>query len=64
MRQAVLDIKKTSELLNTKKCSNRECGDYDTRTCNRLTDAHIYENKMKKMKVKYATQVFSQRLSA
>lgn len=26
----------------------------------KLTDAHIYENKMKKMKVSHTAQVFSQ----
>lgn len=41
-----------------------DVGDYDTRMLNKLTDAHVYKEKMKKMKVKLAAQVFSQRVSS
>jgi hypothetical protein len=35
----------------------------DYRMLHKLTDQHIYPNKMKKIKVKHAAQVFSQRVS-
>lgn len=42
--------------------------DINTNTLNRqvptLTDQHVVKSKLKKMKVKYAAQVFSARLSA
>ncbi|CAH0546446.1 unnamed protein product, partial [Brassicogethes aeneus] len=41
-----------------------DVGDFDTRMLNKLTDAHIYKEKMKKMKVKHAAQVFSHRVSS
>lgn len=41
-----------------------DVGNYDTKMCYKLTDEHIYENKMKKMKVTLAAQVFSQRVSS
>lgn len=41
-----------------------DVGDHDTRMLNKLTDAHIYPEKMKKMKVKVAAQVFSHRVSS
>jgi hypothetical protein len=34
------------------------------RSLPQLTNQHIYASKMKKMKVKYATQIFSNRLAA
>ncbi|KAG5875240.1 hypothetical protein JTB14_001986 [Gonioctena quinquepunctata] len=34
----------------------------DLKMATRLTDAHIYTNNFQKMKVKYATQVFSSQL--
>ncbi|KAJ8910056.1 hypothetical protein NQ315_012749, partial [Exocentrus adspersus] len=40
-----------------------DVGDFNTRMCYKLTDSHIYEDKMKKMKVKHAAQVFSHRVS-
>lgn len=39
-------------------------GDFNTRMCYKLTDAHIYKDKLKKMKVKHAAQVFSHRVSS
>lgn len=39
-------------------------GDFNTRMCYKLTDCHIYKDKIKKMKVKYAAQVFSHRVSS
>lgn len=47
-----------------KKFYELDCGDYDTKMCYKLTEAHIYKDKMKKMKVKLAAQVFSQRVSS
>ena len=41
-----------------------DSGDFDTKMCNKLTDEHVYPDKLKKMKVKHAAQVFSQRVSA
>lgn len=38
--------------------------DYDFRMLNKLTDNHVYADKIKKMKVSIAAQVFSQRVSA
>lgn len=39
-------------------------GDFNTRMCNKLTDSHIFKEKLKKMKVKHAAQVFSHRVSS
>lgn len=39
-------------------------GDYDNRMLHKLTDAHIYKEKLKIMKVKNAAQVFSHRVSS
>ncbi|KAJ8915390.1 hypothetical protein NQ315_008277 [Exocentrus adspersus] len=39
-------------------------GDFDTLMCYKLTDSHIYKEKLKKMKVKHAAQVFSHRVSS
>lgn len=36
----------------------------DSKMLPRLTDQHIVPEKVKKMKVKYATQVFSQRVAS
>ncbi|KAI4465126.1 thap-type zinc finger superfamily [Holotrichia oblita] len=41
-----------------------DIGDFDTRMLNKLTDQHVYADKMKVMKVKLASQVFSQRVSS
>lgn len=41
-----------------------DVGDFDTRMLNKLTDQHVYKNKIKKMKVKLAAQVLSQRVSS
>lgn len=41
-----------------------DVGDFDTKMCYKLTDAHIYKEKIKKMKVKHASQVFSHRVSS
>jgi hypothetical protein len=41
-----------------------DTGDFDTRMMCKLTDQHVYPEKMKKMKVKLAAQVFSQRVSS
>lgn len=38
-------------------------GDFTTKMCYNLTDSHIYHDKLKKMKVKNAAQVFSHRVS-
>lgn len=38
-------------------------GEYDFRMLNKLTDAHVYAAKLKKMKVRHAAQVLSQRVS-
>ncbi|KAJ8912414.1 hypothetical protein NQ315_013482, partial [Exocentrus adspersus] len=40
-----------------------DVGDFNTRMCYKLTETHIYEDKMKKMKVKHVAQVFSHRVS-
>lgn len=41
-----------------------DCGDHDTRALNKLSDCHIYRRNLKKMKVSYAAQVFSHRVSS
>lgn len=41
-----------------------DVGDSDTKMLNKLTDAHVRKNKIKKMKVKIAAQVFSHRVSS
>lgn len=41
-----------------------DVGTEDFKMCNKLTDHHIYKDKIKKMKVKNAAQVFSQRVSS
>lgn len=37
--------------------------DANTRMLNKVTDQHIYENKIQKMKVKNAAQIFSCRVA-
>lgn len=39
-------------------------GDDETRCLNKLTDEHVYPDKIKKMKVKVAAQVFSHRVGS
>lgn len=46
------------------KLYEMDTGDFDFRMLNNLTDCHIYREKMKKMKVSVAAQVFSQRVSS
>lgn len=41
-----------------------DVGDTDTKMLNKLTDLHVYRDRIKKMKVKYAAQVFSHRVSS
>ncbi|KAK9730592.1 hypothetical protein QE152_g14456 [Popillia japonica] len=41
-----------------------DVGDFDTRVLNKLTDQHVYADKIKVMKVKLVSQVFSQRVSS
>lgn len=41
-----------------------DVGDFNTKMCYKLTDAHVYKDKLKKMKVKHAAQVFSHRVSS
>lgn len=41
-----------------------DVGDYDTKILKNLSDLHVYPNKIKKMKVKFAAQVFSRTVSA
>lgn len=41
-----------------------DVGDDDFKICNKLTDCHVYKDKVKKMKVKYAAQIFSHGLSS
>lgn len=41
-----------------------DVGDFNTRMCFKLTDSHVYKEKLKKMKVKHAAQVFSHRVSS
>lgn len=43
---------------------NADVGEDEIRLVNKLTDYHVIENKIPKMKVKYAAQVFSQRVSS
>lgn len=43
---------------------NADVGKDEIRLVNKLTDYHVIENKIQKMKVKYAAQVFSQRVSS
>ncbi len=38
--------------------------DFDFKILNKLTEAHVYPEKLKKMKVSYAAQVLSQRVAA
>ncbi|KAK9728323.1 hypothetical protein QE152_g18101 [Popillia japonica] len=46
------------------KMYEMDIGDYDTKMLNKLTDQHIYPEKIRKMKVKNAAQVFSHRVSS
>lgn len=39
-------------------------GDDEVRIVNKLTENHVLKEKIPKMKVKFAAQVFSQRVSA
>lgn len=39
-------------------------GDSNTKMCFNLTDAHIYPDKIKKMRVKNAAQVFSHKVGS
>lgn len=39
-------------------------GDDEIRLVNKLTEMHVDKNKIPKMKVKFAAQVFSQRVSS
>lgn len=41
-----------------------DVGDDEIRLVNKLTESHINKDKFKKMKVKLAAQVFSQRVSS
>ncbi|KPJ07793.1 Transposable element P transposase [Papilio machaon] len=42
----------------------KDVGDDELRLINKLTESHLIKDKIPRMKVKYAAQVFSQRLSA
>ncbi|XP_045535436.1 uncharacterized protein LOC106716651 [Papilio machaon] len=42
----------------------KDVGEHEIRFVNKLTEYHVFENKIPKMKVKYAAQVFSQRVSS
>ena len=46
------------------KIYEMDVGDSETRALNKLTDAHVIKDKIKKMKVKCAAQVFSHRVSS
>ncbi|KAK9728841.1 hypothetical protein QE152_g16972 [Popillia japonica] len=46
------------------KLYEMDVGDDDTKMCNKLSDVHIYKDKIKKMKVSLAAQVFSRTVSA
>ena len=41
-----------------------DIGDFDTKMLNKLTESHVYKEKLKKMKVSYAAQIFSQKVSS
>lgn len=41
-----------------------ESSDSDYKICPKITDSHVYSAKLKKMKVKMATQIFSRSFSA
>ncbi len=41
-----------------------DCHEYDFKLLNKLIASHIYKLKLKKMKVSYAAQVLSQRVSS
>ncbi|XP_050557997.1 transposable element P transposase isoform X3 [Spodoptera frugiperda] len=43
---------------------NVDTGDDEIRLVNKITESHVIESKIPKMKVKHAAQVFSQRVSA
>ncbi|KAK9710416.1 Transposase protein [Popillia japonica] len=46
------------------KVYETDVGDFDTKMLNKLTNQHIYKQHMKPMKVKLATQIFSQKVSS
>lgn len=58
------DVMKTGSWKDIRRLYELDEGDFDTKMLNHLTDAHIIPEKMKKMKVKIATQVLSRRVSS
>ena len=58
------DFKGTASWKDIKLMYEADDGDYDTKMLNHLTSAHIYPDKMNKMKVKLAAQILSRRVSS
>lgn len=58
------DIKKEAKWSDLVELYNVDSQIPDCKMLPRLTDQHIIPEKVKKMKVKYATQVFSQRVAS
>ncbi|CAH2107477.1 unnamed protein product [Euphydryas editha] len=56
--------KKIAKWDHLKLLLNIDSGEDDLRMCNKLTEAHVLPEKIPKMKVKHAAQVFSQRVSS
>lgn len=57
------DEVKTAKWIHLKLLLDIDAGEDDLRMCNKLTEAHVLIEKIPKMKVKHAAQVFSQRVS-
>ncbi|KAF9409279.1 hypothetical protein HW555_011314 [Spodoptera exigua] len=57
------DKQKTAKWEHLKLLLDLDDGEDELRMCNKLTEAHVLPEKIPKMKVKHAAQVFSQRVS-
>ncbi|CAB3235138.1 unnamed protein product [Arctia plantaginis] len=57
-------IEKHAKWDHIKILFSEDVGEHEIRLVNKLTEFHIFESKIPKMKVKYAAQVFSQRVSS
>ncbi|CAK1597574.1 unnamed protein product [Parnassius mnemosyne] len=57
-------VEKIAKWEHIKMLFNEDVGEHELRLVNKLTEFHINKDKIPKMKVKFAAQVFSQRVSS
>lgn len=57
-------VERTAKWEHIRMLFDKDTGEDEIRLVNKLTEYHVKENKIPKMKVKYAAQVFSQRVSS